>query len=189
MSLALKEWHVVAEAIGRGDQLVTIRKGGIAEKAFALAGAEFWLFPTWEHQRAEQVKRAWHGELARSNRERRGDGRIPLRCHCTAVAAWELTQGDALDALDGTHLWTRDYVTARLNWRPTKPLTVVLLRASALVEPTLVAASDAYGGCRSWVELDDELPVGSVVPSLTDDAFALHAGAVHAALGTPTVAV
>ena len=30
VTLALKEWHVVVEAIARGDQVVTLRKGGIA---------------------------------------------------------------------------------------------------------------------------------------------------------------
>ena len=43
------EWHVVVEAIARGDQVLTIRKGGIHEKPFAVAGTQFWLYPTWEH--------------------------------------------------------------------------------------------------------------------------------------------
>ena len=54
--LALKEWHVVSEAIARGDQVLTIRKGGIREKEFAVEGAQFWLFPTWEHENAGELQ-------------------------------------------------------------------------------------------------------------------------------------
>ena len=106
--LALKEWHVVGEAIARGDQVLTIRKGGIREKEFAVEGAQFWLFPTWEHENAAELKRAWHGELSRSQRERRSDGSIPVRARCTVVEAWELTEADAVAALDRFHPVDRD---------------------------------------------------------------------------------
>jgi hypothetical protein len=180
--LALKEWHVVSEAIARGDQVLTIRKGGIREKEFAVEGAQFWLFPTWEHQNADELKRAWYGELARSQREQRADGRIPVRARCTVVEAWELTDAEPLAALDPFHPWTEDYAVQRLRWRPTKPLVALLLRAEALVEPALLAPSDAYGGCRSWVELADAPPADELLPSLTDEAFERFAGAVREAL-------
>jgi hypothetical protein len=186
---ALKEWHVVAEAIARGDQVLTLRKGGIGEKAFAVADTTFWLYPTWEHQADAEVKRAWQGELARSNRERRLDGRIPIRCRCTVAGAWEVTDAATLDALDGLHLWSRSYVEARLGWRPTKPLTALLLRSSALVEPVLLDPAEAYGGCRSWIELQSVPAEADLIESLTDDAFALHADRVRAVLGAPTLVV
>lgn len=185
MTLALKEWHVVAEAIARGDQVLTIRKGGIGEKAFAVAGSAFWLYPNWEHQQAAEVKRAWHGELARSNRERPTDGKIPIRCHCTVEAAWEVTEAEPLAALAGWHLWTPAYAESRLKWRPTKPLTVLLLRAAALIEPFPLTPDEAYGGCKSWIELAEEPPADRLIPALTDHAFGLRADAVREALGEP----
>lgn len=186
--LALKEWHVVSEAIARGDQVLTIRKGGIREKEFAVEGAQFWLFPTWEHQNAGELKRAWHGELSRSQREQRSDGRIPVRARCTVVEAWELTDATPLAALDRFHPWTEDYAVQRLRWRPTKPLVVLLLRAEALIEPFVLPPSDAYGGCRSWVDLAEEPPAGELLPSLTDEAFELFAGAVRDALADAGIA-
>ncbi len=188
MTLALKEWHVAGEAIGRGDQVLTLRKGGIREKAFAIPGSSFWLYPTWEHQRAEDVKRAWHGELARSNRDRRVDARIPVRCHCELVAAWEVADPAVLDEIDRWHLWTPRYIAERLSWRPGRPLTVLLVRASALLEPALLAPADAYEGCRSWVDLEEE-PAGTTFPSLTDEAFAVRQAMIEAALGAPTAAL
>ncbi len=183
MTLALKEWHVVVEAIARGDQVLTLRKGGIAEKSFAVAGSAFWLYPNWEHQQPREVKRQWHGELARSNRERTTDGTIPIRCRCTVEAAWELTDAHELAALDDWHLWTPAYAEARLKWRPTKPLTVLLLRATSLIEPFALRPDEAYGGCKSWVELLEEPPADDLIPALTDTAFDMRSVAVHEALG------
>jgi hypothetical protein len=168
---------------------VTLRKGGIREQVFAVQGAAFWLFPTWEHQRPAEVKRAWHGELARSNRERIASGRIPIRCHCTVAAVWELRDRAPLDHLDGSHLWTPAYAAERLEWRPREPLTVLLLRAAALVEPFLLEPDEAYGGCRSWLDLADATDPADLIPSLTDDAFALHAAPVRAVLGAPVAEV
>ena len=48
MTFAPTEWHVVVEAIARGDQVLTLRKGGVDDKPFAVAGSTFWLYPEWE---------------------------------------------------------------------------------------------------------------------------------------------
>jgi hypothetical protein len=189
VTLALKEWHVVAEAISRGDQVITVRKGGIREKAFAVAGSSFWLYPNWEHQQAAEVKRAWHGELARSNRERPTDGHIPIRCKCTVEGAWEIADAAQLEGLDRWHLWTPVYAEARLKWRPTKPLTVLLLRAWSLIEPFRLEPNAAYGGCKSWIELQQEPPAADLIPALTDTAFTLRAEAIEELLGEPAVEV
>lgn len=47
--LALKEWAPICEALGNGDQLLVIRKGGIKEPTFRPAAAKFLLFPTGYH--------------------------------------------------------------------------------------------------------------------------------------------
>lgn len=196
MALALKEWHVVSEAIARGDQVITVRKGGIHEKAFGVEGGAFWLFPNWEHQTAAEVKPAWHGELARSDAERPAPGIVPIRARCEVVRTWELdarADGPAaerlLAALDRFHLWTTATLIERLVWRPTKPLVVLLVRASALPDPVLIERTEAHGGCRSWVEVPDDLPVDALLPSLTDDAFARWAAAVTAAIDGAGLAV
>jgi len=189
VTLALKEWHVVAEAISRGDQVITIREGGIREKPFVMPGTSFWLYPSWEHQEAAEVKRVWHGELARSNRERPTDGHIPIRCRCTVDTAWEVTDAAQLAGLDRWHLWTPVYAEARLKWRPAKPLTVLLLRAWSLIEPFRLAPDAAYGGSTSWIELLEEPPAAGLIPALTDTAFALRAEAIEAVLGRPALEV
>jgi len=50
--VALKEWASVVEAFSRGEQLVLVRKGGLAEarSGFTLASRLFLFYPTFEHQ-------------------------------------------------------------------------------------------------------------------------------------------
>ena len=52
-----KEWAVIVEALGQGEQIVILRKGGIAEgrDGFRAEHERFWLFPTRFHQQAECV--------------------------------------------------------------------------------------------------------------------------------------
>ena len=53
---ALKEWSAAVHALLEGRQTVLLRKGGIAEKRFAVEADEFMLFPTVAHSHAERVR-------------------------------------------------------------------------------------------------------------------------------------
>ena len=46
--IGLKEWSVIIEALGRGDQIILLRKGGISEatRRFTVSHDEFFLYPT-----------------------------------------------------------------------------------------------------------------------------------------------
>src|SRR5882672_6294384 len=54
---AFKEWAIIVDALGGGDQIVILRKGGISEGrgGFQVDHPEFWLFPTSFHQQGEGV--------------------------------------------------------------------------------------------------------------------------------------
>ena len=56
--IGLKEWSVIVEALGRGDQTILLRKGGIREETrqFSVAHDEFFLYPTQYHQGADMLK-------------------------------------------------------------------------------------------------------------------------------------
>ena len=58
MRTAFKEWAIVVDALGRGEQIIIFRKGGIAEGrgGFEVQYPRFWLFPTLFHQQREQVR-------------------------------------------------------------------------------------------------------------------------------------
>src|SRR3954451_82224 len=68
MPIAFKEWAVTVRALAEGEQLVTLRKGGIREpdKHFALDHRRFFLYPTFDHQRADCVRESHQPEMRRA---------------------------------------------------------------------------------------------------------------------------
>jgi len=60
MPIAFKEWAVTVRALAEGEQLLTLRKGGIREpdKHFQLEHDRFFLYPTFDHQRTDLVRGA-----------------------------------------------------------------------------------------------------------------------------------
>jgi len=70
-NIAFKEWAVVVDALGRGEQVLILRKGGIREQRgeFHADHHEFWLFPTQYHEAERSVipsKRPILSEMAAS---------------------------------------------------------------------------------------------------------------------------
>ena len=57
MRTAFKEWAIIVDALGRGEQIVILRKGGISEGrgGFQVTQARFLLFPTLFHQQRDAV--------------------------------------------------------------------------------------------------------------------------------------
>ncbi|MBV9455161.1 MAG: DUF1802 family protein, partial [Rubrobacter sp.] len=52
-----------------------------------------------------------------------------------------------------------------------KPLTVLILRAYVLPEPVELEYRTAYGGCKSWIELEQSVATAGSQPVLDDAAF------------------
>src|SRR6266542_328505 len=71
MPIAFKEWAVTVRALAEGEQLVTLRKGGIREsdKHFKLEYDRFFLYPTFDHQRIDLVRESHKPELRRALEE------------------------------------------------------------------------------------------------------------------------
>src|SRR6202161_1614946 len=71
MPIAFKEWAVTVRALAEGEQLLTLRKGGIREpeKHFKLDYERFSLYPTFDHQRSDLVRGSHRPELSRALEE------------------------------------------------------------------------------------------------------------------------
>ena len=71
MPVAFKEWAVTVRALAEGEQLLTLRKGGIREenKHFEIEHDRFFLYPTFDHQRNDLVRQSHLPELARALEE------------------------------------------------------------------------------------------------------------------------
>src|SRR3954463_8591651 len=82
MPIAFKEWAVTVRALAEGEQLLTLRKGGIREpeKHFRLEHDRFFLYPTLDHQRNARVRESHQPEPRLALEECVGpDGEPPAR--------------------------------------------------------------------------------------------------------------
>lgn len=179
---ALKEWGVTCEALGAGDQVLIVRKGGIGEKRFDLPHPRFFLYPTYLHQRPELVKPQFHERYATSLERRDEPERLPLALYAEMVSSYALTGDDALAAVDAEHTLTPDYAAERLKWRRKHPLWAAVLRVWRVHEPPVLDVGPEHGGCVSWIALPDGIRAGDRTPVLGDDAFAAAEARVTAAL-------
>jgi hypothetical protein len=189
MPIALKEWAVTVRALAEGEQLLTLRKGGIreTEKRFALEHERFFLYPTFDHQRNDLVRESHQPELRRALEEGVwSDGepglhelaagtvqqpdRVRIRAWAEVAGHFTITDPRCVDALSPFYVWTTDYAEKRLAWKRRHPLHVLLLRTYRIPRPVTVKVKEEYAGCRSWVELSRELPFEGT-PVLSDGEF------------------
>ena len=190
MPIAFKEWAVTVRALAEGEQLLTLRKGGIREpdKHFKLDYDRFFLYPTFDHQCSDLVRESHQPELARALEEgvwsdgepsphalRRGTeipqpDRVRIRAWAEVAAHYTINDRRTVDALSPFYVWTTDYAEKRLAWKRRHPLHVILLRTYRIPRPVTVKVRDEYGGCRSWLELTRDLPFEGT-PVLSDEEF------------------
>jgi hypothetical protein len=198
MPIAFKEWAVTVRALAEGEQLVALRKGGIREenKHFEVEHDQFFLYPTFDHQRNDLVRESHHPELRRALEEGvwpdeepppralLQDGGIPqpdrVRIRAWAEITDHFTTDDhrVVEALTPFHVWTPDYAHKRLSWKRRHPLHVLLLRVYRIPRPVTVRVKDEHHGCRSWVEIDRDLPFEGT-PVMADEEFERAAEAIR----------
>ena len=99
--LALKEWAVAVKSLGRGEQVLILRKGGIhrEDRDFRLVHPQFLLYPTYEHQRVELIKPEVHTALEETRLESIGTGLVNFRYFCDVTDKFELRDVAALDSI------------------------------------------------------------------------------------------
>ena len=167
---ALKEWAVAVEALERGETALVIRKGGIREKAFAVANRRFLLLPGYEHQKPELLKPEYR-KLLKEIPDLTDDGPLRFTSFAEVSGAYEISEPESLEAIGSYHMWAPEYAEGRFTWRPKKPLTVLVLRTYVLSEPVELPYSEVYAGCKSWIELEEPVFTGGARPALDDEAF------------------
>jgi hypothetical protein len=199
MPIALKEWAVTVRALAEGEQLITLRKGGIREpeKHFKLEHDRFFLYPTFDHQRNDLVRESHQPELRRALEEGVwNDGEPPVQAFSieggisqperVRIRAWAEVAGHftisdprCVDALSPFYVWTPDYAEKRLEWKRRHPLHVLLLRTYRIPRPVTVKVREEYGGCSSWLQLQRDLPFEGT-PVLSDGEFERAAEEIEA---------
>ena len=181
-ALALKEWGAVIDAMESGLQIVTLRKGGIREKSFLIEGRSFYLLPTFEHQSPDLVKQEFRQSIDRALVRQRDEDGLIVRLRADVAGLWEIDDQRRLDALAPFQMFTPKYAQSRFAWRPTQPLTVLLLRIDRLQEPWRTGLPSGVGGCRSWLEIDAAAAPSELIPVLNDAEFQARTAQLHAIL-------
>ncbi len=165
-------------------------RAGIREenKHFEVEYDRFFLYPTFDHQRNDLVRESHHPELRRALEEGvwpdeepppralLQDGgiaqpdRVRIRSWAEVAGHFETSDPRIVDSLSPFHVWTPDYAHKRLRWKRQHPMHVLLLRVHRIPRPVTVRVRDEYHGCRSWVEIDRELPFEGT-PVMADEEF------------------
>jgi hypothetical protein len=183
--VALKEWAVLVEAMAGGTLIAMIRKGGIREKrtGFDVRHDRFLLYPTFFHEKLDELANRFHPLLARAHAARPPEGMIQLRYVATVAAVWLVMDLERLRAIGSEHGLTWGAVESRFRYRDDPRVHVVAVRIATL--PTLITLPEArrYTGCVSWVKLDADVEVNGAQPVIDDAIFATRIGALEASLG------
>jgi len=162
---ALKEWASVIAALGRGEQIILIRKGGIADPKFGLESSRFYLFPTNFHESGGQPPSA-----------------VQITHWCDVVRTWEIRDLDTLLRLEPLVVFDRPTLETRYRFRPDQVIHVIAVRAYELAQASRVEMNGRYEGCRSWVSLDEEIDIDGSRPALSDSELQKKIEAVSAIL-------
>jgi len=150
--LALKEWASVIEALGSGEQIVLIRKGGLADRSFGVEAERFYLFPTNYHD-------AGGGEPTH----------VRITHWAEVLKTWQIRDIELLRRLEQLTVLDRDTIETRYRFRPDQAINVIAVRAYRLAGPAEVVTKPDYAGCRSWVSVDEEIDISGSIPALRDD--------------------
>ena len=162
-SVGFKEWALVCEALGRGEQTILLRKGGIAEgrDGFGFRYPEFFLFPTYFHEQVGKV-RMENVEIPSAR-----EGHVEIRYFAKLAAQRQITSEKEAAALAPLHILSESVVRERFEYK-SAGLQVALIRVFRLEPAWVFADKPAYGGCRSWVNLP-ECPAGTRFESVLSD--------------------
>jgi hypothetical protein len=162
---ALKEWSNVVTALAGGEQVILIRKGGIADPAFGVEADRFYLYPTYFHQGESEARPS-----------------VTITHWCEVVRTWTIREASLLDRLEPLVAIPRETLDARYNFRPDQALYVIAVRTWQLAEPAEVRFREDYGGCRSWISVDEEIDVEGSWPVISDALLQAKLDAIEALL-------
>jgi hypothetical protein len=169
---AMKEWAVAIKALEQGKTIMLLRKGGIREDGnrFQITSDSVLLYPTYEHQQPNLLKpeyapqvtpvaSGWHPET------------VNISSFAKITDIFRVTEQKTLTDLLPHHIWNEEFATTRLKWKPKQPLYILLLRTYKLPSTSTITYQPEYGGCRSWLDLNQPISLTGIQPVLNDNNY------------------
>jgi hypothetical protein len=148
---ALKEWAIVCRDLADGRQTLLIRKGGIEEikAGFQVFHRDFWLFPTYVHQKAGDLVPAIHAEFKEVQATQPPAGTIPFQLYATVEDVVKVMDLERLRSLEGYHILSWDCVASRFQYRNKPGVHVMTVRVYRRPSVITLQNRPAYDGCVS----------------------------------------
>lgn len=174
MQIAFKEWAVIVDALGRGEQILIFRKGGISEGrgGFQVEHPEFLLFPTLFHQQRESVLPGAQRRFDEMAKTFPPPEIVRLEFFARIIDWRKLDSLEAAERLRGEHRWRDEVIAERFDWGKNKNIFALAVRVFRLNKPVELPNLPIYGGCKSWIQLARALATDEATPVLADSAFA-----------------
>lgn len=173
MRTAFKEWAIVVDALGHGEQIIILRKGGISEgrDGFQMEHPQFLLFPTLYHQQRESVT-----PEAQARYDQIAPGLplpeiLRLEYFAEVAACRQVDSLSSAEGLRGQHCWKGEVIAGRFDWGREKNIFAIAVRVHRLPLTIELPMSPAYGGCKSWVELEKDIVTSGAQPVLDQQTF------------------
>jgi hypothetical protein len=162
-SVGFKEWSLVCDAFGRGEQSIILRKGGIAEgrEGFSFRYREFFLFPTFFHEQVAKVR------IASASLPGAGNT-IAIRWYAKVERALRIGSLRIAEALAPLHSLTPEVVRERVGYKD-EGLNIAFVRVFELSPAWILQNERRFAGCRSWVDLPSP-PEMKMRPVVDDEA-------------------
>ena len=171
LNIALKEWSATIHALAAGDQLFILRKGGIREtnRHFEMAHQRFLLYPTHFHE-ADLLLKPKFKHLVDSN-DSVARETVVFKAFAEVADVLSVNDADALDALSELHIWSDEFVTKRIAWKPRHAADLIVLKTYTLPTPVRLPVEPHHKGCKSWVDIDPPIDVAASFPAISDEKW------------------
>jgi len=167
-----KEWALVCEALGSGEQSLLLRKGGIAEgkKGFGFEHNDFFLFPTWFHGQLEKMRSEHVPAAIAENPE-------TVTLEYVAHVDWSgfVSDRKKLARLEKLHVLHDSVIDERFSYNAAKAsegLHVAFVRVYRMSPTIELPMEKRFGGCRSWVQLPMLTSPGTLISIVSDEEHA-----------------
>ncbi|WP_124974557.1 DUF1802 family protein [Aphanothece sacrum] len=172
LNYALKEWNVTINALAKGQTILLLRKGGIREIGgrFNVKYDQVLLYPTYEHQNPNLLKSKYSSDVIKVNSGWHPET-ISITSWTKITDIFVIPEKSTLDLLFNYHIWNQEFISDRFNWKPNQPLYLLLLKVYLLPNAGEINYQSEYGGCRSWLELNQTIDISKSVPVLDDHEY------------------
>ena len=181
---ALKEWAIAINALETGNTIMLLRKGGIHEKggSFRVAHNRVLLYPTYEHQQAVMLKADYCNQVIPVTPGLRPES-VKITSYAQITHILPVIDESIVNALFPFHIWSKKFVCDRQQWKPQKPLFILLLRTYKLSTEQCIGYHPQYSGCKSWIDLNESISLEGAKPAMSENVYSKLVDQIREVIG------